>query len=127
MTTVNGIRGLGKIRHDQWIPGKILPHFDPSYLSVGLQDYIVSPSPSPFPLDFGLWIYDLDLVLRLDNKFASFSILFTVPPNFHFIQFTLIKVAFYFGKCNTRDLNVMYSILFRSGNISHVREHCTGI
>ena len=29
------IRGLEKIRHDQWIPGKILPHFDPSYLSVG--------------------------------------------------------------------------------------------
>ena len=28
------IRGLGKIRHDQWIPGQILPHFDPSYVSV---------------------------------------------------------------------------------------------
>ena len=24
-----------KIRHTQWIPGKILPHFDPSHLSVG--------------------------------------------------------------------------------------------
>ena len=22
----------------------------------GLYDYIVNPSPSPFPLDFGLWI-----------------------------------------------------------------------
>ena len=24
-----------KIQHDKWIPGKILPHFDPSYLPVG--------------------------------------------------------------------------------------------
>ena len=30
----------------------------------GLQDYIVSPSPSPFPLDFGLKIWDLDFGLR---------------------------------------------------------------
>ena len=28
------IRGLVKIQHEHWIPGKILPHFDPSYLSV---------------------------------------------------------------------------------------------
>ena len=27
----------------------------------GLKDYIVSPSPSPFPLDFGFRIWDLDL------------------------------------------------------------------
>ena len=26
----------------------------------GLLDYIVSPSPIPFPLDFGFWILDLD-------------------------------------------------------------------
>ena len=28
--------------------------------SYGLLDYIVSPSPIPFPLDFGFWILDLD-------------------------------------------------------------------
>ena len=27
----------------------------------GLLDYIVSPCTIPFPLDFGLWIWDLDL------------------------------------------------------------------
>ena len=29
------IRGLGKIQYAQWIPVKILPHFDHSHLSVG--------------------------------------------------------------------------------------------
>ena len=29
----------------------------------GLLDYIVSPSPIPFPLDFGFRIWDLDLGL----------------------------------------------------------------
>ena len=27
----------------------------------GLLDYSVGPSPIPFPLDFGIWILDLDL------------------------------------------------------------------
>ena len=40
------------------------------WLGGGLLDYIVSPSPIPFPLDFGFWTWILDPDFGLDLTLA---------------------------------------------------------
>ena len=56
---------------------------------VGLLDYIVSSSPIPFPLDFGLWILDFGLgfctlILDLDFGLDLGLTIVSHPASFYF-------------------------------------------
>ena len=61
----------------------------------GLLDYIVSPSPIPFPLDFRFWILDLDFGLDLG---------LTILSNFRPFE----NMFYYEGVPNKRPVRSMF-------------------